>query len=138
MTKGGPTRTILLVDDHPEVRRGLAFLLEEANIGRCCEAEDRAEALAIAEHEHPDVAVIDYSLREVDAIGLLKELRELHIPTLVYSMHEKPFHVRHAMSAGAAGYVTKGESAEIVRAIRDVLDGWILISPRAAEGLEAD
>ncbi len=135
MTNGGPTRTILLIDDHPDVRKGLALLLEEADVGRCCEAQDRSEALAIAEHQHPDLAVVDYSLRGGNTLGLLEELRDLHIPALVYSMHEKPSHVREAMSAGAAGYVTKGESAKIVRAIRDILEGWILISPRAAEGL---
>ena len=51
-------------------------------------------------------------------------------------MHEESGYVRRALSAGARGYITKREAPrDLVRAVRDVLEGWTLVSPRAAEGL---
>ena len=62
-----------------------------------------------------------------------------NIPVLVCSMHEEPGYVRRALAAGARGYITKSEAPqELARAVRDVLKGWMLISPRAAEGLRGD
>lgn len=135
--KNGTTQKILLVDDHPAVRRGLALLLEEAGVGRCYEAAGREEAMEIAIRESPDVALVDLSMGAEDPFSLLEELRRRNVPVLICSMHEQPDRVRRAMEAGARGYITKGESREVVRAVRDVLEGWMLISPRAAEGLEA-
>jgi DNA-binding NarL/FixJ family response regulator len=127
-------RRILLVDDHTEVRHGLALVLAEEGIGDCCEASGRQEALDAAAREPPDVALVDLSLD--DALELLEELRKRNIPTLVCSMREEPGYVRRAMAAGARGYITKREAPEeLARAVRDVLAGWMLISPRAAEGL---
>lgn len=132
------TRRILLVDDHPAVRRGLALLLEEARVGRCFEAAGCREALEIAGRESPDVALVDLSMGREETMALLAELHERRIPVLICSASEQPDRVRDAMEAGARGYITKGEAGEIVRAVRGVLAGWVLISPRAAEGLEAD
>jgi DNA-binding NarL/FixJ family response regulator len=54
-------------------------------------------------------------------------------------MHEEPSYIRRALAAGARGYITKREAPrEVARAVRDVLAGWMLISPRAAEGLRGD
>ena len=71
-----------------------------------------------------------------DALALIADLRALDVAVLVCSMHEEPGYVRRALAAGARGYLTKREAPrELARAVRDVLDGWMLISPRAAEGL---
>jgi len=137
LNRGMPKR-ILLVDDHPEVLTGLATVLSEAGIGTCCGAHNCVEALAIADSEIPDAAVVDLSMGDDDTVALVTELRTRHIPVLVYSMYDRPSHVKRAISAGARGYITKGESRDVVRAVRDVLEGWMLISPRAAEGLDAD
>ncbi len=127
-------RRILLVDDHTEVRHGLALVLAEEGIGDCREASGRQEALDAAAREPPDMALVDLSLD--DALELLEELRKRNIPTLVCSMREEPGYVRRAMAAGARGYITKREAPEeLARVVRDVLAGWMLISPRAAEGL---
>jgi two-component system invasion response regulator UvrY len=80
------------------------------------------------------MALVDLSLD--DALQLLEELSGRNIPTLVCSMREEPGYVRRAMAAGARGYITKLEAPEeLAHAVRDVLAGWMLISPRAAEGL---
>ncbi len=128
------TRRILVVDDHADVRHGLALVLAEEGAGACREAAGREEALEAAAREPPDVALVDLSLAYDDALALIAELCARNIPVLVCSMHEEPGYVRRALAAGARGYITKREAPrDLARAVRDVLDGWILISPRAAE-----
>jgi DNA-binding NarL/FixJ family response regulator len=126
---------ILVVDDHPAVRQGLALVLKEEGVGACCEAGGREEALDVARRESPDLALVDLNMGGDDAMALLAELRQMRIPVLVCSMNETPSQVKRAMAAGARGYITKGEAREIARAVRSVLEGWMLISPCAAEGL---
>jgi two-component system invasion response regulator UvrY len=127
-------RRILLVDDHAAVRHELALALAEECVTDCQEAGGRDEALDLAGREPPDMAVVDLSLD--DALELLEELSGRKIPVLVCSMREEPGCVRRAMAAGARGYITKVEAPEeLAHAVRDVLAGWMLISPRAAEGL---
>ena len=130
------TPRILLVDDHPMVRRGLALVLEADGIADCCEAAGREEALDVAGRELPDMALVDLNMGNEDTIALLAEFRKMRIPVLVCSMNENPSQVKRAMAAGARGYITKSEAREVARAVRGVLEGWMLISPRAAESLE--
>ncbi len=133
---GAGKRRILLVDDHAAVRHGLALVLTEEGVGECVEAAGREEALAAARREAPDLAVVDLSPAADDALQLIADLCARNIPVLVCSMHEEPGHVRRALAAGARGYITKREAPrDLARAVRDVLEGWMLISPRAAEGL---
>ena len=128
------TPRILLADDHAAVRHGLALVLAQEGIGECYEAGGWEEALDIAEREPPAVALVDLSLD--NALELVEGLSRRKIPVLVCSMREEPAYVRRAMAAGARGYITKTEAAEqVARAVRDILAGWMLISPRAAEGL---
>ena len=130
------TRRILLVDDHAAVRQGLALVLAEEGAGDCIEAAGWADALAAASRQPPDIALVYLSPATEDTLQLISELCVRDIPVLVCSMHEEPSYVRRALAAGARGYITKREAPrELTRAVRDVLDGWMLISPRAAEGL---
>ncbi|MDT8068039.1 MAG: response regulator transcription factor [Terriglobia bacterium] len=127
---------VLLVDDHAAIRHELALVLTEEGIGECREAAGRDEALAAAAGELPDLALVDLSPGTEDALKLVAELCARNVPVLVCSTHEGPGFVRRALAAGARGYITKREAPrELARAVRDVLDGWMLISPRAAEGL---
>jgi DNA-binding NarL/FixJ family response regulator len=133
------TPLILLVDDHAAVRHGLALVLAEEGIGDCCEAVGQEEALDAATRELPDMALVDLSPGTEDALKLVAELCARDIPVLICSMHEEPSYIRRALAAGARGYITKREAPrEVARAVRDVLAGWMLISPRAAEGLRGD
>ncbi len=130
------TRRILLVDDHAAVRQGLALVLAEEGAGECTEAAGREEALAVASRQPPDLALVDLSPATEETLELISELCARGIPVLVCSMHEEAGMVQRALAAGARGYITKREAPrELARAVRDVLDGWMLISPRAAEGL---
>jgi len=124
------------VDDHAAVRHGLALVLNEEGVGECREAVGREEALAVASREPLDLALVDLSPGTEDALALVAELCARNIPVLVCSMHEEPGYVRRALAAGARGYITKREAPRgLARAVHDVLEGWMLISPRAAEGL---
>ncbi len=131
MTQHKPPR-ILLVDDNSAVRQGLALVLESEGIGNCCEADGRKQTLDVAGRESPDIAVLDLHMGNEDTIALLAELRNMRIPVLICSMEENASQVKRALSAGARGYITKCEAREVVRAVRFVLEGWIVISPRAA------
>lgn len=127
---------ILLVDDHAAVRHALAAVLSKEGVGECREVSDRREALDAVEHEVQDVALVDLSPATEEALQLVAELSVRNIPVLVCSMRDEPGFVRRAMAAGARGYITKAEAPdELARAVRDVMAGWMLISPRAAEGL---
>lgn len=118
---------VLLVDDHPVVRHGIRTILTErlkdAVVG---EAGDAASALSLVRDGVWDIVVADISLPGMSGLDLIKELRRLHptLPTLVVSMHPAAQFARRALSAGAAGYLTKdSQPEEFVAAIEDARRG---------------
>jgi DNA-binding NarL/FixJ family response regulator len=134
---------VVLVDDHPIVRQGLAQLLgQEPDLRVCGEAEDEAAALRLVAELSPQLVIVDLSLKSGDGIDLIKNLRAGHpsIPILVLSMHDESHFVERALRAGALGYLTKQEaSTKILPAIRQVLRGEIFlgdqVSPRLVKRL---
>ncbi len=133
-----PTPRILLVDDHAGIRHALALVLAEEGIRDCVESSGPAEALEAVSRGRPDMALVDLSPGTEEALLLVADLCARGIPVLVCSMHEEPAYVRRALEAGARGYLTKREAPrELGRAVRDILEGWTLVSPRATEGLRS-
>jgi two-component system, NarL family, invasion response regulator UvrY len=131
-----PRLRVLLVDDHPAVRQGLALLLAPEGIEACAEAGGRAAALAHLQKRRPDLAIVDLSLDGEDGLALIADLRQRAVPVLVYSMHNDARHVGSAIAAGALGYVTKRELHDVlVQAIREVAGGRGFVSPAAATAL---
>ncbi len=131
-----PPIRVLLVDDHPAVRQGLAILLAPEGIQACGEAGGRADALARVVERRPDVAIVDLSLDGEDGMQLIADLHERQIPVLVYSMHNDARRVASAFAAGALGYVTKREfDPVLVQAVREVARGRLFASPLAAAAL---
>ncbi len=127
---------VLLVDDHPAVREGLALLLAAEGIVVSAEAAGRVEALAHVEKRRPGVAIVDLSLDGEDGVTLIADLRQRGIAVLVYSMHNDARHVEQAFAGGALGYVTKREfHGVLVQAIREVAAGRRFVSPSAAAAL---
>jgi len=120
---------ILLVDDHPLVRRALKQMIErEADLIVCGEAEDRKDALAAIVESHPALAIIDLSLKTSDGLDVVKDVRKKFpgVLTIVLSMHNESVHAERVIRAGANGYVSKQEDpAKVVEAIRKVLAGDI-------------
>jgi DNA-binding NarL/FixJ family response regulator len=132
---------ILLVDDHPLIRQGLAEVLQrERDLVVCGEAEDRAGALAAAESLRPDLMIVDLALRKSNGLELIKDLRARFpkILVLVVSMQDERLHAERAIRAGAAGYVSKEQAPQqVVAAVRQVLAGQIVLSDLVAAGLAA-
>jgi DNA-binding NarL/FixJ family response regulator len=131
-----PRISILLVDDHPAVRHGLALLLASEHMDVCAQAGGRAEALARIKEHQPGLAIVDLSLNGENGLTLVTDLHQHNIPVLVYSMHNDAPRVQSAFAAGALGYVTKRELDRVlVQAIREVAGGRRFVSPDAAVAL---
>jgi two-component system, NarL family, invasion response regulator UvrY len=127
---------VLLVDDHPAIRQGLALLLADEGFAVCGEAGSRVEALAGLEENRADAAIVDLSLDGEDGVALIADLYGLGVPVLVYSMHNDARRVESAFAAGALGYVTKREfQGVLVQALRDVAAGRRFVSSCAAAAL---
>ncbi len=127
-------RKILIVDDHPILRKGLALLInQEPDLLVCAEAENAQMALESLERVVPDMAIVDISLPGIDGIELIKELHLRHrdMPVLIVSMHDETLYAERSLRAGARGYVMKQEALEkVLVAIRKVLQGEIFVSER--------
>jgi len=123
---------ILIVDDHAVFRQGLSELInQESDLIVCGEAESAGEALRVIEATHPDVTVVDMSLKHSDGIDLAKDirLRHPHLPVLILSMHDESLYAERALRAGALGYITKQEAADkVMSAIRCVSGGEVYVS----------
>jgi CheY-like chemotaxis protein len=120
-------RRILIIDDHPLVRRGLKALIDaEPDLVVCAEAADCREGLEAAAAARPDLAVVDLSFRDGDGLELVRAIRSRYrgLRVLVLTMHYAPVFVRRAFAAGADGYVAKHEmTGTLLMAIRNVLRG---------------
>lgn len=125
-------KTILIVDDHPVLRRGLAALIEtEPDLAVCGEAANCKSALEIIGKRKPDAVIVDLMLDGSDGLDLVKGMKSEHptIATLVLSMYDEAVYAERALRAGAMGYLTKKQLDETVLiAIRTVLDGETYMS----------
>ncbi|WP_024876885.1 response regulator [Saccharomonospora piscinae] len=126
---------VLLVDDHEVVRRGLRDLLsDEPDIEVVAEAGSADEALAVALHLEPDVAVVDVRLgeNETDGIALCRELRSrpAAVRCLVLTAFDDEEAMLGAIMAGASGYLLKQvRGQDVVHAVREVAAGRSLLDP---------
>lgn len=134
-----PSIRVLLVDDHPFLRQGVALSLQGAEgIEVCGEAPDSATAIRVASETKPDVIVTDLSLPDKSGLELVRILRDqdpdLHI--LVLSMHDEDSYAERSLRAGAKGYLMKSKGPDqLVHAIREVAAGRIYVSPDLAQRL---
>lgn len=123
---------LLLVDDHPLMRKGLAMTLnEDPDLNVACQADSAEEALDLLDSHTVDLAIIDISLPGMSGLELVKHLQSLHpdLPTLIVSRHDEALYAERALRAGARGYVMKLEAGTvIVDAVRRVMRGGIYVS----------
>lgn len=130
-------RRILLVDDHPLLRKGIAQLInEQADLMVCGEAENRFGAIAEIERTRPDLAVVDLSLKDDLGLELIKDC-QARFPSLlilVLSMHDEKYYAERVLRAGAKGYIMKAEASDkVLIAIRKISSGGVFVSRQVAE-----
>jgi DNA-binding NarL/FixJ family response regulator len=125
---------VLIVDDHPVVRQGLVALLSvQDDMTVVGEAGDGPAGLSLAESLSPDVILLDLKLPGLDGIGVLSSLAG-PARVLVLTSATEPGWAERAMKAGASGVVYKDIDPDaLVRGIRSVHDGNVLLAGRAAE-----
>src|ERR1041384_665302 len=125
---------VLLVDDHPILRKGLAELInQEPDLTVCGEAEEAPKAFEAVGALNPDVAVVDISLKGGNGLELIKNIKARYpdLPLLVLSMHDETLYAERALRAGSLGYIMKEEAIEkVLTAIRHVIAGEIFLSDR--------
>ncbi|MGB7837431.1 MAG: response regulator transcription factor, partial [Terrimicrobiaceae bacterium] len=116
---------VLIVDDHPMTRTGLAYLINhQPDMTVCCEAQNAAQALEAVINNKPDLVLTDFTLPDKNGLELIKDLKAIapRLPILVISMHQESLYAERVLRAGARGYITKEEGGErLMRAIRHVL-----------------
>ena len=132
---------VLLVDDHPVVRHGLASMIDdEPDMTVVAQAGDAAQALACYRELLPDVALVDLGLPGMDGVDLIARLRAEHPQGcfIVLTTLDGDEHIFRAMQAGAQAYVLKDMACgEITDAVRLVHAGQRLLPPPVAEKLGA-
>jgi DNA-binding NarL/FixJ family response regulator len=121
------------------VRQGLKQILSETeDMLVTGEADDGAEALALARQQPWDVFLLDVSMPNRNGIDTLKQLKKEfpRLPVLILSMHPEEQYAVRALKAGASGYLTKQSAPEqLVNAIRQVASGKKYLSPAVAQQL---
>jgi DNA-binding NarL/FixJ family response regulator len=129
-------KRLLLIDDHPIMRHGLAQLIRaEEGLDVCGEAGNARDGLIAVGQCKPDLVVIDLTLPDKNGLELLKDIQSQYPGTLciVLSMHDENMYGERALRAGARGYIMKEAAADhLITATRKVLSGGIYVSDSMA------
>ena len=127
---------ILIVDDHPIVRQGLAAVLEqEEDLSVVGEAANGLEAVARARELAPNIILMDLQMPEMDGVGAIKQIigEGLDTGIIILTTYDTDDYIFHGLEAGARGYLLKDSPPkDVLKAIRTVYQGESLIQPRVA------
>ncbi len=127
------THRLLIVDDHPIVRHGIAQLLgREPDIECGLEAADAEAALELLRGNAVDLVICDISMPGISGIDMVRRLASSKpgLPVLVITMHEEAIYAERALAAGARGFITKHEAPDrLIAAVRRILGGGVYMSP---------
>ncbi len=127
-------KRILIVDDHPMMRQGLAQLISvESDLTICAEAESAEAALNVVGKLKPDLVLADISLPGKNGLELIKDFQAIQpgLPVLVISMHDESLYAERVLRAGGRGYIMKQEGGKkLMLALRQVLAGKIYVSEK--------
>ena len=130
---------VVLVDDHPLMRKGLVRTIEnEVDLNIAGQMSSAEEALDEIEALDPALAIVDISLPGMSGMELIKHLqsRRPALKILVVSRHDETLYAERCLRAGAKGYLMKQEAGDvIVKAIRKILNGRIFVSEEINERL---
>jgi DNA-binding NarL/FixJ family response regulator len=132
-------RSVLVIDDHPLLRQGLAMLInQQQDLQVCGEAANIRMAMQCIVQLRPDVVILDISLQGPDGLEVLKTIRATNpdLPVLVLSMHDEAIYAERALRARANGYIMKQEATEkVLVAVRRILDGDVYLSEAMSKKL---
>ena len=125
-------RRILIVDDHPLTRHGMAQLIcQQPEFLICGEAGNAEQALERVRTLQPDLVLVDVTLPGKPGLEFIKDLAALNpgVLVLVVSMHDETLYAERALRAGARGYLMKSAGGEeLIKAIRQVFTGQVYLS----------
>lgn len=132
-------KRVLIVDDHPMMRTGLAQLIDnEPDLKVCAESDTAAGAMNVAVGQKLDLILLDISLPDRNGLELIKDIQALKptLPILVVSMHDESLYAERVLRAGGRGYIMKQEGGKkLMEAIRQVLNGQIYVSEKMSAGI---
>jgi DNA-binding NarL/FixJ family response regulator len=130
---------VLIIDDHPLLRRGMATLISsQPDFEICAEADHAQSGLQAMRETTPHIALVDITLPGTDGLELIKLMlsEQPKLRILVVSMHDESLYALRALRAGAKGYLMKAEAIEqIVTALRKISAGDLYVTPRFSERL---
>lgn len=125
---------VVIADDHPVYREGIARALNDARRYRIVGATGDGEvALHLIARHRPDVALLDLRMPTLDGLGILRRLQRdgIHVPVVLLSAFTQPEIVDQALTAGAAGYLSKDSPRDEILAALDAAAGTDLQPPLA-------
>jgi DNA-binding NarL/FixJ family response regulator len=132
---------IMLIDDHPIVRRGVRDILADAYSAAVIEEVGTGgEATSLVRSQPWDMVILDLTLPDCSGLDVLKRIREMQerLPVLILSMHSADQFARRAIAAGASGYLTKDAAdAELVLAVTRLMRGGKYFGPTVLEDVVA-
>jgi len=135
-------KRVLLVDDHPVLRKGLARLIDSKDgFAVCGEASTAVDAMALIRELKPHLAIVDIGLPGASGIDLTKTIRAEfpNLPVLILSMHEEALYATRALRAGAMGYIVKQDAIDnIATALHQTLNGQRYLSPTISNQLQTN
>jgi DNA-binding NarL/FixJ family response regulator len=125
---------VLVIDDHPILRKGVAQLINvQPDFTVCGETDDTRKVISTIQSSKPDVVILDVSLKGASGIEALKDIKAQFpdLKVLMLSMHDESIYGSRALRAGASGYIMKQEAPEIMlEALRKVVKGDVYLSQR--------
>jgi DNA-binding NarL/FixJ family response regulator len=128
---------VVVVDEHPIVRRGIAALLEERSEFRLCgEADGLPGAIKLVRDLHPHLVLVELTLQDGSGLELIKELSSIDpaVRVCVFSMHDEALFAERALRAGARGFLSKrAPLREVLSALRRILDGRVYLSDQMTD-----
>jgi DNA-binding NarL/FixJ family response regulator len=129
------TIRILIVDDHPVVRRGIQSLLSNhADLEVVGEASTANEALELVQQLSPDIVLLDVRLPDESGLALLNRIKHFNTKVLILTSFDDEEHVLTALQSGAHGFILKSVSDDMLcGAIRTVYQGGRVLSPQITE-----
>ena len=135
-------KRVLLVDDHPVLRKGLVRLIDSKDgFVVCGEAGTAVEAMALIRELKPHLVIADIGLPGASGIELTKTIRAEfeNLPVLILSMHEEALYATRALRAGAMGYIVKQDAIDnIATALHQTLNGQRYLSPTISNQLQTN